>query len=189
VTFRRGFKAEADRISLEIRSELGLSATDALNIFALGKHLAIPIVPMSALAKTAEPGSFRRFFAFEDQESFSAITVFNASVRLIVHNESHHPNRQASNVAHEISHCLLEHKPAPLVGEAGCRHWDPVLESEADWLGAALLVPREGGYCLLSRGQSIPEIASNYGVSDALCRWRLHQTGAIEQLKRLKRWR
>jgi len=189
VTFRRGFKAEAERISLDIRSELGLSTTDVLDVFALAKHLEIPALPMSALESKNTNGMFRNFFTYQEQDSFSAVTVFNNRVRIIVHNESHHPNRQASNIAHEISHCLLEHEPAPLISEAGCRHWDSVLEMEADWLGAALLVPREGGLCLLNQGQSITEIARNYGVSETLCKWRLHQTGVIEQIKRTKRWK
>lgn len=188
MTYRRGFKAEAERIAVEIRAELGLDLTDALDVHAVADHLGLPIVPLSGLSPN---GGFQAFFQYQDPESFSAITIFSGTARLIVHNDAHHPNRQHSNIAHEIGHCLLEHEPAPLVNEAGCRYWNDAFEAEADWLGGALLVPRDGGLCLAKRGWDIEQIAAHYGVSDVLCRWRLHQTGVIRQLERFagrRRW-
>ena len=88
---------------------------------------------------------FRHYFSATDPDSFSAVTIFVSNYRrMIVHNENHHLHRQASNTSHEISHTLLEHVPTAIVGSNGQRFWDSEMEQEANWLGAALLVPREG---------------------------------------------
>ena len=187
MTYRRGFKAEAERIALEARAELGLSATDALDVTALATHLEIPVLAMSSLCASDGTSGFLDVLRFREQESFSALTLFTGTARLIVHNDSHHPHRQSSNIAHELSHCLLEHPPAPLVSDTGCRYWNPKFEAEADWLGAALLVPRDGGLCLAKRGWDLDRIAEHYNVSEPLCRWRLQQTGVIKQVERLAR--
>lgn len=42
-------------------------------------------------------------------------------------------------------------------------------EQEADWFGAALLLPREGLVRLRAAQKSPTEIAAHYGVSEALC--------------------
>src|SRR5436309_1157505 len=125
MTYRRGFKAEAERIALDARAELGLSAMDALDVFALATQLEIPVLAMSVLASSDGRCGFLEIFRVREQESFSALTLFTGTARLIVHNDSHHPHRRSSNIAHEISHCLLEHPPAPLVSDAGCRYWNP----------------------------------------------------------------
>lgn len=110
--------------------------------------------------------------------------------RCIVHNESHHPHRQASNLAHEISHTLLEHEPTPVADNEGQRYWDPEVEEEASWLGAALLVPREGALVMLKAGCPIERIALHFAVSDTFCRWRIRQSGIDKQAERWRRyWR
>ncbi|MCU1298056.1 MAG: hypothetical protein JWO91_2334, partial [Acidobacteriaceae bacterium] len=55
---------------------------------------------------------------------------------------------------------------------------------EADWLGAALLLPREGLVRLRSAHRATAEIATYYGVSEALCEWRLRMTGVDVQMRR-----
>jgi hypothetical protein len=189
--FRHGFKTDAERIALEIRAELGWSATDALDVFAVADHWAIPVVPMSVLADGCGTPGFHEVFRTCEQESFSAITIFTGTARLIVHNDSHHPHRQSSNIAHELSHCILEHEPTPLRDDdSGCRDWNGTYEAEADWLGGTLLIPREGGLHFVKAGWCIEEIAAHYRVSDQLAKWRLNQTGIMQHVERLaRRWR
>ena len=185
--FGRGFKAEAERISSEVRGELGLRSTDALDPFVLATHLGIPVYGLGQLRASSANPSFVEVFFGAEQDSFSAMTVFAGSHRIIIHNESHALTRQFSNIAHEISHCLLEHPPAR-ISSSGCRHWDRGVEDEATWLGAALLVPRAGALRLALRGCGIPEIAEAFGVSESLCSWRIAKTGIAYQLQRRKRF-
>ena len=132
---------------------------------------------------------FRHYFSATDPDSFSAVTIFVSNYRrMIVHNENHHPHRQASNTSHEISHTLLEHVPTAIVGSNGQRFWDSEMEQEANWLGAALLVPREGALELARGGATALEISAHYGVSESLGTWRVVQTGIYQQLERTRRW-
>lgn len=188
--FRRGFKAESERIALEVRTELGLTATDPLDVFAVAERWGIPVIPMSDLAVGHGKPGFLDIFCTREQDSFSAVTIFNGPTRLIVHNDSHHPYRRSSNIAHELSHCILEHPPTNLRDhESGCRDWNAEHEAEADWLGGALLVPREGGLHYIKRGLGITEIAGHFRVSEQLAKWRIHQTGIIQHAERFaRRW-
>jgi Zn-dependent peptidase ImmA (M78 family) len=188
--FRHGFKTEAERIGLEVRGELGWSATDALDVLAVAEHWGIPVIPMSALTDGRGAHSFLRVFQSSGQDSFSAVTIFTGAARLIVHNDSHHPCRQSSNIAHELSHCILEHQPTPLRNhESGCRDWNATYEAEADWLGGTLLIPREGGLYYVKRGWGIEEIAEHFRVSEPLARWRINQTGVMQHAQRFaRRW-
>jgi Zn-dependent peptidase ImmA (M78 family) len=60
-------------------------------------------------------------------------------------------------------------------------------EQEADWLAAALLLPRDTLIRLRAASHSVTDIASRYGVSEPLCEWRLRMTGVDIQLKRAYR--
>ncbi len=187
---KRGFKTHAERIATEIRDELDLSDDARLEPLELAEHLAIPVLGLGELSRVAPKDSFSQYFVVADPGSFSAVTIFRGYKRLIVHNESHHPNRQASNLSHEVSHSLLEHKPTPVVSADGQRYWDPEVEEEASWLGAALLVPRSGALSMAKSDCTVAEIAAHYGVSESLARWRITQSGVAQQVQRWKRyWR
>jgi len=187
LALRRGFKAEAERIAQEMRGELCLRLDDPLDSFKLAKHLEIPVYGLRQLRRFSSNPIFISLFAGAEQESFSAMTVFVDMRRLIIHNETHAITRQASNLAHEVSHCLLEHAPSP-ISSSGCRTWQSDIEDEASWLGAALLVPREGALRLAVKGLDIPAIAAKFCVSEPLCRWRVAQTGVVSQLQRRQRY-
>lgn len=186
---RRGFKSEAERISAEIRRELKLDSDQKLNPLKLAEHLAIPVLTMSEVSKMAPSSNFRHFFSSIDRDSFSAVTIFAGRKRVIVHNESHHPNRQASDLSHEVSHTVLEHEPTPVMDSDGQRYWNAEVEDEASWLGAALLIPREAVVEMLKHDWTVAEIAAHFSVSESLCRWRLLQSGADQQVDRWKRYR
>jgi Zn-dependent peptidase ImmA (M78 family) len=116
---------------------------------------------------------------------FSALTICEGTRKLIVYNPRHPPTRRANSVVHEVSHVVLEHPPAPALGEGGCRYWDSRLEGEADWQAAALLVPRDGAFAWLQAGNGLSDGANNFGVSLALFRWRVNHTGVAKQLAAL----
>jgi Zn-dependent peptidase ImmA (M78 family) len=188
MSLRRGFKAEAERIAAEIRGELSLDSTSRLDPHDLAAHLGIPVLKIRDCMRFAENSASLRHLTQIDPDSFSAMTVFVGSHRYIVYNEAHAPTRQANDIAHEIAHCLLEHPPSPVADRNGCRCWNKTLEDEANWLAGALLVPREGALALARSGLTLAQIAANFGVSEQLCRWRVHQTGVAHQLRASSRW-
>jgi Zn-dependent peptidase ImmA (M78 family) len=183
---KRGFKAHAERISEEIRSELQLHEDSRLEPLELAEYLSIPVFSLKDVAEATPKSKFSDYFAIDEPDAFSAVTIFRGYQRVIVHNENHHPHRQASNLAHEVSHLLLEHEPNPIPPINGQRCWDAQVEEEASWLGAALLVPREGALLMAKSDWTVEEIAGHFGVSESLCRWRIAQSGIAFQVQR---WR
>jgi len=181
IALRRGFKAEAERISLEVRAELGVDPSDRLDGRDLAAHLDIPIVRVRDLeGDGAAADSIRQIIQAE--AGFSALTVCAGNARLIVYNQRQPPGRRANSLAHELAHVILEHPPTPALDGDGRRLWDAEREAEADWLAGALLVPREGALAWLRRERSLDGGERHFGVSRALFVWRVHQTGAARQL-------
>ena len=178
---RRGFKAEAERLAVSVRQELGMEVTDRFDGLALADDLGVPVV---SLPQMVEFGASRASVVELSRAgtAFSALTVCLGTARLIVYNPSHPLGRRANSLAHELSHILLEHPPAPALDEGGCRYWDGVCEAEADWLAGCLLVPREGALLLLLRSRSFASSAAHFGVSNQLFKWRANQTGVVRQL-------
>jgi Zn-dependent peptidase ImmA (M78 family) len=178
---RRGFKAEAERIALAIRTEFGFTPAAPLDCLRICKELGIAVITVPDLVSSgASQQSIRRILS--PSAKFSAMTVAHGNRRLIVYNPNHPPGRRANSLAHELSHILLEHPMAPAFGDGGCRHWDGTLEKEADWQAGALLVPREAALAWMRSGRSLEEGAMHFGVSFPLFKWRVNQTGVIRQL-------
>lgn len=177
---RRGFKTEANDIAREIRQELGLRAIDPLDPWKLADYLAIRLLRLRALHQDA-PGPVQLFTKI-DLETFSAVTVFDGSARMIVHNDAHSRGRQASDIAHELAHALLFHPPCPALDHRGCRNWDKELEDEATWLAGALLISEEAALMIARSGMSLEVAATKYGVTTHMVRFRLNVTGARKRV-------
>lgn len=186
VTFRRGFKTEANEIAREVRKELGLPFSAPLNPFILAEHLEIPVIGMSTL-KDDVPESVMHF-SNAGQTEFSAMTIFAGRKRLIVHNDSHSRRRQHSNIAHELSHGLLMHPPAPALNDFGLRQLDKEIENEADWLSGALLVTEEAALNIARRKLSIEAAADLYDVTVEMMQFRINVTGAMKRAAQASRW-
>ena len=180
--FRRGFKTEAEALVKEVRAELGLAKLDRLDPHRLACHLAIPVSTLSDLPDDLDGAGY---FLSVNREAFSALTVFDRHRRVIVHNDSHSPARQNSNLAHELAHGLLLHEPAPALNRlTGCRDWNDTNEAEAAWLGGVLLVTNDMALAV-ARGRFTKwEALERFGISEDMLRWRLAVTGAIKRVAR-----
>ena len=182
MTLRRGFKTEAEAISLELRAEIGLTADDRLDCVVLADHLAIEVAPITDLAIVGATATHLDTVVDEDM-GFSAMTVYRGTKCRIFYNPLHPPTRTANSIAHEFSHVILEHEPGPVIGDDGARHWDETIEDEATWLAGALLVPRDGALNMLSTGTDMTAGAAHYAVSPQLFTWRAQSTGVVAQLR------
>jgi Zn-dependent peptidase ImmA (M78 family) len=188
VALRRGFKTEATTVARDIRAELQLGPVAPFDPRVLADHLAIPIVPLSDFA--AEIRAAVRYFRGRGSGEFSAGTIFADTRRLIIYNDAHAPGRQASDLAHELSHALLFHEPTQALNAIGCRDWDEDAEDEADFLGSVLLVPDDVAIAVVRRGLSVEDAAAAYCVSIPLMRWRINVTGARKRVQRARAaWR
>jgi hypothetical protein len=99
----------------------------------------------------------------EEPRLFSAVTVFRGRRRTIVHNDNHARGRQANNIAHELCHALLQHEAAPALSIVGCRDWYRVVEEEASWAGATILIADEAALHIVRTGLSPAEAARPTG--------------------------
>lgn len=184
MALRRGFKTEAKSTAGEVRSELGLGDLNALDPWALAKHLDIPVVPLSALRDDA-PFATRHLHSVEPG-AFSAVTVFCGHRRTIVHNDCHARGRQVSDITHELSHGLLLHQPTPALDDRGCRHWNDDIEDEAEWLAGALLITEDAALWIVRQGMTIEAAADHLAVSRAMVQYRVNVTGARKRVARAR---
>jgi len=175
--FARGFKAQANRIALSIREQMGLAPIDPIDPFAICTRYDIEVIQMSSLPCDCS------VFKYDDQSSFSAMTVPCGIRSAIVHNDTHHPLRQRSNICHELAHLFLGHQHVPPLNADGERALDSGIEAEANFLGGCLLMPNEAALHVLSNGLAA-RAQLIYGVSRPMLDFRLRVSGAHVRYQR-----
>jgi hypothetical protein len=186
--FRRGFKAEAERIGLELRGELNLGSRGRLEPGLLAEHLCVPVRTLRDLANVAREDV--RYLLGRGRSAFSAVTVYVGRFkRLVITNPAHASTRQMSSLCHELSHIVLDHEAEAPVSIDGARAWNGPQEREADWLAGCLLIPQEAAHAAAAEGQSDDDVAQAFGVSRDLAAWRMNTTGARIRAQRLARFR
>jgi hypothetical protein len=171
VGFARGFKARANRIAIRVREQLGLSPIDAIDPFVICDFFDIDVMRMSSLPCDCSA------FCSDGQGCFSAMTVSRGIRTAIVHNDTHHPLRQRSNICHELAHLFLGHQHAPPLNDNGERAHDSGIEAEANFLGGCLLMPNEAALYVISNGLAA-RAQLIYGVSKPMLEYRLRVSGA-----------
>ncbi len=182
MTYRRGFKSEANSLAGEIRAELNLGPLDPLDPRALAEHLSVPMRDLSSLASAAPEAV--SYLLGEEPSSFSAVTVFRGTRRLIVHNDAHPVGRQNSNLAHELGHALLMHEPTPALDDLGSRLWNQGIEDEAQWLAGVLLMTEDATLHVVRRAWSWERICDHFAISQQMATWRINSTGARRRVAR-----
>ena len=183
MTLRRGFKSEANSLSREMRQELGLLPHDPLCAWTLAEHLGYTVVGFTQLGAGAA-AAVRTLSNTSLRSKFSAVTLNSQGNSWIIHNDTHHPRRQSSNIAHEVAHGLLCHSLGPLTNVDGSRSYNRELEEEANWLGPTLLVSEEATIYIVEQGIPDADACALYKVSSDLLTWRLRMTGAHVRVAR-----
>jgi Zn-dependent peptidase ImmA (M78 family) len=185
---RRGFKAQAERTAAAARNALGLRPNAPIDPWSYAACLNVRVLDFSQLGLPTRAVSQ---LTVVDGDSWSAMTLQIDGTFAIVLNPAHAITRQRNDLMHELAHIELSHTPARVeVSETGLlllSDYSDEQEQEADWLAASLLLPRDVLVQLRSAGRSAADIASCYGVSEALCAWRLRMTGVDVQIRRAYR--
>jgi len=185
VEFRRGFKAEVDRLVTQTRSDLGLSLEDRLDPRALATHLDIEVFELTGLHAIC-PDDVAHLTEV-DVGAFSGTLLERDGRRAIFVNDAHVAGRQASTIAHECAHVMLDHQPSAHFAELGFRVFDAQVEREADWLAGCLLVPTKAVIPVLRRHRhDLALCAEHFGVSDQMMGQRYHRSGAKRILDRAR---
>ena len=184
---RRGFKSWCERAAAEYREALGVPMAAALDPHALAEHLNVRVVMPEDVPGVA-PASIRRLRGMAGRASWSAVTISQGGVRLVILNSGHPGTRQANSLAHELAHIILNHTSddvqVSLEGFLFRNRFDKEQEDEADWLAGCLLLPREGLLRAYWVSRSPAALAQHFGVSQKLVNWRLRMTGITRQARR-----
>lgn len=185
---RRGFKAQSERRAASAREALGIHSNAPIDPWVYAAHLNVRVLDFAKLGLSTREASQLTII---DGDSWSAMTLQCEGKFAVVLNPAHAITRQRNDLMHELAHVELSHVPARVeVSETGLlllSDYSDEQEQEADWLAASLLLPRDGLILLRSARHSTPEIANHYGVSEALCAWRLRMTGVDVQMGRAYR--
>jgi hypothetical protein len=182
-TLSYGLKSECESLAAAVRAEIGLSTSEPLNPRALAAHLGIPVHPLSSLGGNDAAAAAIDYVRTGDPSVMSAMTIFPdwpRRHRIIIFNDANTPQRQNSDLAHELSHGLRLHEPRHAI-VSGCRDYAKVEEDEAAWLSGCLLVPRNAALAAAMSSVPIERAAAEYGVSNQMMSWRINATGARAQ--------
>lgn len=184
----RGFKANAERESVRLRSELGLRPSQALDIIRLASHMDVRIVSASDLVDVSRLDELERIQAY----SFSAATFEISGRKIIVTSPLRTPGRLASDIAHELSHLALKHQLSEVreIGGVPFRTCRPDEEEQATAFGGTLLLPRPLLLAAARQGLGPEEIAKKFNVTIEMARFRYNSTGVSNQITtRGQRWK
>ena len=172
-------------MSAQARQDLNLAAFAPLDPWTYSTHLGVIVLDLTQIGLSART---RDHLLVTDRESWSGMTLQESGITAIIVNPSHDHGRQASTLMHELAHVVLGHLPARVdVSHTGMlllSDYSDDAESEADWLAAAMLLPRDMLISRRRRGDTISAIAEAFGTSKPLCEWRVRMTGVDVQLKR-----
>lgn len=187
--FRRGFKTWCETIATERRRSLKVPTTAPLDPRIVAKQMRVAVRYVEQIPNLAT-GTLEQLTKI-DPDAWSAVTLCHGGRYLVVLNSAHPKTREANTLMHELAHLIIGHKPARLdITDDGLMilsSYDKQHEDEANWLAAALLLPREALIHARRRGMTNEEAAAHYGCSTQLFAMRIQTTGVDMQLRRQSR--
>jgi Zn-dependent peptidase ImmA (M78 family) len=185
---QRGFKTKAEQIACDLRVKLGLRAHSPLPAKKLIAYLDVLVI------QPAEIPGLKPELIHEMQngssEQWSAITFYDARGNpFIIHNPTHAPTRQESDLMHEAAHIICKHPPGQMLQMRGLnfRSYNDTHEEEAKWLGACLQISRRGLLWAIGQRMTTEQMSEHFCASPALVRYRRNMTGVDTQMMRFRR--
>lgn len=176
---RRGFKARAKRLALELRSEIGLDAYTAFDPYAFASEYGIPVIHLGDLT-----GPARDHFLRTDGSALSGALIPDGTGVVILENDAQPITRRRTTMCHELAHVVLEHEfGLSLSDERKCGIGGEQ-EAEADWLSGEMLVPYVGAVRLAREDATDAQVSGVFDVSLAVARWRMNHSGARKVIER-----
>jgi hypothetical protein len=183
--FRRGFKTWCENVAYGFRRDLGVAKYGCLSPDTLAAHLGITVWTPDDIPGLDKKS--RDQLLVRDESSWSAVTLTLQEGRFIIVNSAHSLTRRNNDLMHEIAHIVLEHEPAQMVtsptGMMFVDNYSAEQEDEADWLAAAMLIPRDAALQFLATNREVKDAARFFGVSESLMKMRISRTGIDRQLR------
>ena len=194
---RRGFKASAERHAEALRAATGSSDRETMDLGALARHLGVAVLPADELLDggldelqklhRAQPGAFSAVTLSPPGQRY--VVLYNPITldgRALPPPEAAVDGRTRSNISHEFAHLVLDHDVRS-VQKLGTHHFftcNTEQEEEANWLAAAILLPRPLLLDAARRDLTEHQIADAHHVSPEMARFRLNATGVKMQVSR-----
>ena len=170
VLFRHGFQTWCETIATEKRRLLRIPLAGPLDPRLVAKDLHVVIRYIEQIRNLARD-TFDQLVV-RKKDVWSAVTLWHNGRYFVVLNSAHSKTRQANTLMHELAHLIIGHKPARLdITDDGLMilsSYNNQQEEEADWLAAALFLPREALLHVRRRGLSNDQTAALYGCSESI---------------------
>jgi len=186
VAFRRGFKSQCERRSVEFRRHLGLQPTDALSADDLATHLGVTVWSVNQV--DGLNANDEQVLTDENDDSWSALTMRIGTDDLVIYKPVRSIGRHNNVIMHELAHIILGHELADACmledGSLVPGNFSQDQEDEADWLAGTLLLPRPSLLAIRAQRLSDQDACSRYLVSREMLNWRIRMTGVDYQLSR-----
>lgn len=173
---KRGFKAHAKRLAVELRAEIGASADGPFDPWQLADLYGVKVYKLSQLDC---PDPVLAHFTAVAQAAFSGALIPLGHGAIILENDSHALVRRRVTMSHELAHVTLEHRfGTSIVTDRACRLADPGQEEEANELAGELLVPFDTALRLARTGATDEIVAAQFMISERAAAWRMNSSGA-----------
>lgn len=172
------FRQRCESITTEQRDLLSLRAYDPLPAVVLAANLQAEL-----LAPDQVPGiDSETATLMIAHDTWSAFILQKEPLQIVYH-PRHSPARHESNLMHEFAHVLLNHAMVGFDPRSGLPQRRPRDEDEATYLGGCLQIPRRGLLWALQREMTIEQIATHFGASQDMVRFRANAIGARKTLR------
>lgn len=186
MAFRRGFKSQCERRSIEFRKQLGAPPAGALRADDLAQALSVTVWSTNDIADIN--AADLELLNDNEDGSWSALTMRIGAANLVVYKPVNSEGRRNSVIMHELSHIVLGHELAEACilddGSLVPGNFSQDQEDEADWLAGTLLLPRPALVSIRQRQLSDIDACRQYIVSKDMLNWRMRMTGVDYQMAR-----
>ena len=166
---------------------MGIRPSDGLDAAVLAAHAEANVARADRLTSRSKLEALEKL----QPGAFSACTFHIRGRPTIVYSPLASHGRTQSDIAHEVSHILLDHDLQTVQQLDGLSFFtcDPDEEQEANWLAGCLLLPRKLLLRAVRSGLSAAEISEEYGVSLPMAEFRIRATGVLRQVRSTHRLR
>ena len=173
---------------MDIWGAMHLAPGDSMSALNLARHVGCVV---RAADEVVDLAKLKRLKHIQHDAFFACTFKIPGDQYAIVFNPLMSTKRRNSDIAHEVSHIVLEHRLSRLerLSDVAFLSCDKQQEEEAAWLSGCLLLPRPALLHDLSRGMASTVIADRRDLSKRMVDYRVRVTGVERQLAARQRRR